>query len=244
VKFRNDGYNDENLKALRDLLGEYQPGGALEPIDVPLPIRRTFTLDKLDGKAVVVSRDLRVVLITSCSAIAAASETKLPEASPTNGIWVSAGRSCLIAVPDLSELERTSYEGAVPASAAELNATAAKTYGEQLQLLARTQFWALDSSRPMRLPLDRTAFVRRATGYTFANGRMTKSDVDRPGEAAEIFALPLKLITALTGAVAEGMTRETAVTEAETARLKAETARIEAQAAYEAARKPPDPATP
>ena len=245
AKIRSDGYNDRNLEELRGLLRSHTPSDPLPPIDVALPIRRTFEIHEL-ANPVVVSRELRVVVLTTCSAIASKETTPTPKKE--NGILVSAGRSCLIRVPDLSQVAPPTFSRVTATEA--LNGGAAafeaglRTEVADLRFLSRSQFWALDSANSIPLPVDRTAFVRRTTGYTFANGRMTKSDVDRPGEAAEIVALPLKLISAFTGAVAEGIRGETAATQAETARIQAETARIQAQLAYEAARKSADPTTP
>lgn len=210
-----DAITPETVRRYRRQL---TPPKVLASIDVTLPIVRAFTIDGLDGKRANLNDTLRIAVVANCSpATAPAGQTGEPRA----GIVVSSSRACEVLVPATAEYKPGKNGAPLAASSSPL---------------ARAKIWALDSNRPMILPVERTAMVKTSTAYTFTAGRPSKVDYDRPAPAMEVVSLPFKVIGGFAGAMLEGVKGKTGQVQASTDLTKAETARLEAAAALAEAR--------
>lgn len=199
------------------------PSGDLPEIDTPLPFQSTLALNDLESGPWVVREGLPLVIRTDCSA---PPELKggsgaLDSSSSTEGVFVSAERVCTFEVPDTPDFEKAKL----------------KAFTRAVPLLARATVVASDSRYSYRLPVERTAFVKRSSNYTFANGRLAKTDFDHPSTAVEVISLPIKVVGAFVGGIAEGIRGRQGAIQAETDRIKAETARIQAATEYHSAKK-------
>lgn len=212
--------------ALQQILDAIAPKPeTLDPIDVDLPIVKTYVLEDLESDVVFPHDSLPIAIATLC-----ASAPVKSEGTPVLGVAVSSSRACelrVLASQDYAEVK----SGADPTA----RLTAASRATNHVQM--RAKVWALDSRYVATLPLDRTVMIKTTTSYAFAGGRVTKSEFDRPAPAMEVVSFPFKLIGGFAGAFLDGVKGKTSQVQARTDLTKAHTAEIEAATAYDKAKK-------
>jgi hypothetical protein len=199
------------------------PSSDLPDIDVRLPFQRAFTLEELTSAPVVLREELALILRTACTEVPKGPAGQ-PRTTTSEGVFVSAERVCTLEVPDTADFA----------------AAKATPFAATKPLRARATIVASDSRYSYRLPIERTAFVKRASTYTFSNGRLAKVDYDHPSSAVEIVSIPFKVVGAFVGSVADGIRGRQGVIDARTNQIKAETARIQAATEYAAAKNADD----
>jgi hypothetical protein len=208
----------ERLDDILDRI-EPDPSQVPVPIEVSLPIRRTFLVEDMgngvsQGINLTLPEELGIHVTGECSrAVSPTESTSFSPGTPAphfDGVLISSSRACQIKV-----IRRI---GGVDVPLADANT------------------WAADPTTTIALPLDRTALVTRSTAYGFSNGRLNKVDVSSPAPAPQALLLPFTAIGAASGAVVQGFKDDTAEIEARTAQIEAETARLAALAALEQAR--------
>ncbi|WP_157602733.1 hypothetical protein [Sphingomonas sp. PR090111-T3T-6A] len=209
AKMRKQGITHNLLVELQD---EYPAiAEPLPAIDISLPVSKTFELSDLESKKVTIRADIKVQLSGDCSAV--------PNSATTNAMYADEGGVSGV----VTSMERVCTIVAIDPNHADVP-------------LARSTFPVLDSRYAYNLPIDRTTFIKRATSYSFANGRLTKADVDYPSTGLAVVSLPLQVVNAVVGSITDAFKSKQGEIEAQTKRIEAETANYKAAADLKAAK--------
>jgi len=209
------------LRRLKPLVTHWpQPLRAPKDPRPPFPKTTWLTLDQLTNGARV--NDV-LGIRGACGDMARDGDDKPPDATLTK--------------PKASP---TTFAGVVTAMPRPCEVTA--TYDDAQ--LAYFTFVAMDDSRPLVLPLDRTRFVKREMSYEFANGAVTHAKDSRPSPAMAVVGLPGQIIGGVFSGVTDTFKGRASAEDQQRQYYDAEAARIQAQAALikaqqdAAARKP------
>lgn len=230
AEMRKDGVTSRNLDKLKAVLDSFSETVSTSLAPLPglrNPVANTYSLGALENGVNVHWTDTGVYLRdagegeftdgqtitlradcgqfgTAYASVETPAQTQPnePDSSDTSadGILISGLRSCTVSARDTADIE-----------------------------MSAISFVAADDRYADTLPVSRRGLVRNTTKYTFAGGRLTKAETDRPSTAVKIAALPADLIGGLLGGFTSGFTSLKARSDAEKNYADAERTRIEAQ---------------
>lgn len=194
------------LTELRGLLGPLLSRPAVLPPLVENRLPMKGTYT-LDELEAVELKDIDLAVSTKCGADPAqGAEMK----DGTEGVYVSALRACQLTIVRVSS-------------------------GEE-EIVARATFAALDARFPHVVPVERTAFVKTTTSYTFSEGGLTKVDSSRPSPVLQVVSIPFKIIGSFVQAIADGIRGKKGEIDAQTELVKSKTALVEATSSLQKAK--------